>query len=191
MRRDGAANRERILVAAEQVFGAGGPTASTEEVARRAEVGIATVFRHFPTKQELVEATAVRYLEGLQVRSRELVGQAEPGSALASLFRVLVATGPTKVTLLNLLLGEGQELPGPITATVRAIREDVRRVLDRAQAVGAARPDATVEDVLTLGRALAHAAAPDQDHAVDIVLDGLGIHRRAPTPQPHELGRQR
>ena len=61
MRRDGAANRERILLVAEHVFGTGGAAASIEEVARRAQVGVATVFRHFPTKQNPIEATAVRY----------------------------------------------------------------------------------------------------------------------------------
>jgi AcrR family transcriptional regulator len=54
------ANRERILAAAEAVFGEHGAAGSTEDVARRAEVGIATVFRHFPTKAALVEAALGR-----------------------------------------------------------------------------------------------------------------------------------
>ncbi len=181
MRRDGAANRERILVAAEHVFAAGGAAASTEEVARRAQVGVATVFRHFPTKQDLIEATAERYLEKMESEARRLTDETDPGRAFASLMHTLVSTGPTKVTLLNLLLTDGDGLTEPVTTAVHTIREVVRQVLGHAQAAGAARPDATADEVFMLARALAHVAKPDDGEAVDralgIVLDGLDVHR--------------
>ncbi|WP_210745095.1 TetR/AcrR family transcriptional regulator [Nocardia flavorosea] len=60
MRQDARENRERILAAAEKVFGAHGGAGSTEEVDRRAGVGIATVFRHFATKEDLIEAALLR-----------------------------------------------------------------------------------------------------------------------------------
>ncbi len=63
MRVDARLNRERILAAAEEVFGELGAQTSTEEVARRAGVGVATVFRHFPTQADLVEATLVRHFD--------------------------------------------------------------------------------------------------------------------------------
>lgn len=185
MRRDGAANRERILLAAEQVFGAGGTDASTEEVARRAGVGIATVFRHFPTKQELVEATALRYLDGLQTQVSRLVDAADPGPALAAAVRLLVSTGPVKVRLLNVLLVEGNDLTPSVTTAVETVRGEVGRILERAQGAGAARADVTAEQVFTLSRALAHVSDPGEDRAISeaidqavgIVLDGLGVHR--------------
>ncbi|GAA1985716.1 helix-turn-helix domain-containing protein [Amycolatopsis minnesotensis] len=181
MRRDGAANRERILLAAEQVFGTGGAAASTEEVARQAQVGIATVFRHFPTKQDLIEATAVRYLGKLEGETRRLTGEAEPGQAFASLVRTLVSTGATKMALLNLLPGDGYEVAGPVTTAAHNFLDAIGMVLERAQSAGAARQDATVDDVSTLVRALAHVAAPGEDEAVEravgIVLDGLGVRR--------------
>ena len=65
MRKNARANRERILAAAEAVFGASGELGSTEDVADRAGVGIATVFRHFPTKEALIEATLVRQFDRL------------------------------------------------------------------------------------------------------------------------------
>src|SRR5580658_9480883 len=71
---DARANRGRILDAAEEVFGQGGESASTEEVARRAGVGIATVFRHFPTKAELLEAVLARRFERLRERADGLAG---------------------------------------------------------------------------------------------------------------------
>jgi len=63
---DARANRGRILDVAEEVFGQGGESASTEEVARLAGVGIATVFRHFPTKAALLEAVLTRRFDRLR-----------------------------------------------------------------------------------------------------------------------------
>ncbi|WP_131740051.1 TetR/AcrR family transcriptional regulator [Actinomadura roseirufa] len=181
MRRDGAANRERILVAAEQVFGTGGAGASTEEIARQAQVGVATVFRHFPTKQDLIEATAVRYLGKLEAELRRLGDEDDPGRAFTSLVRVLVSTGATKMTLLNMLPTHGNGLTEPVTEAALSFRDAIRRVLERAQEAGDARPDVTVADVTLLVRALAHVATPAESKAVDravgIVLDGLGVPR--------------
>ncbi|AHH99867.1 TetR/AcrR family transcriptional regulator [Kutzneria viridogrisea] len=178
MRRDGAENRERILLAAEHVFGTGGAAASTEEIARQAKVGVATVFRHFPTKQDLIEATAVRYLQKLEEQLRLLIDEADPGRAFVSLVQTLVSTGATKMTLLNLLHTDGQGLSEPVTAAVHTFYDAIQQVLERAQAAGAARPDATVQDVSVLVRALAHVVPLVADAAVDravkIVLDGLG-----------------
>ena len=70
MRRNAVANRERIVAAALEVFGTHGAVASTEEVARRAGVGIATVFRHFPTKDALIEEALLRRLARFTSRPR-------------------------------------------------------------------------------------------------------------------------
>lgn len=139
------------------------------------------MFRHFPTKQDLIEATAVRYLEKLENETRRLADEADPGQAFASLVRVLVSTGPTKLTLLSLLPADGHGPTEPVDAAAQSFLAAIRLVLERAQAAGAARPDATVEDVSMLVRALAHVATPGEGEAVDravgIVLDGLGVHR--------------
>ena len=177
VRRDGAANRERILRAAEEVFGQGGAAASTEEVARRAEVGIATVFRHFPTKQDLVEATAVRYLEELAAVAPEHAGEAEPDGAFAALVRSLVARQATKLALVSLLHTDGRGVTEVVAAASRGFHDAVRVVLERAQAGGRLRADATVEDVFVLVRALAHVSRTDPAAAAErvlrIALDGL------------------
>lgn len=179
MRRDGIANRERILVAAEEVFGVGGASASTEEIARRAGVGVATVFRHFPAKQDLIEATVVRHLDHLKEMSGRLAAGSDAGRAFADLVRSLVSTGATKLTLVALLMADGRGLTEPVLAASRRFHDAVRLVLERAQAAGTARPDATVEEVFVLVRALAHVSDPEaeavRDRALEIVLDGLAI----------------
>src|SRR5215472_461837 len=76
---DARTNRGRILDVAEEVFGKGGESASTEEVARLAGVGIATVFRHFPTKAALLDAVLVRRFARLRERAGRLATSEDPG----------------------------------------------------------------------------------------------------------------
>ena len=117
MRKNARANRERILAAAEAVFGASGELGSTEDVAGRAGVGIATVFRHFPTKDALIEATLIRQFDRLDEQATRLAGEPDPGRAVRELIVTLIETSSTKLTLISLvgepgrLLGEPVELP--------------------------------------------------------------------------------
>jgi AcrR family transcriptional regulator len=164
MRADARANRERILAAAEVVFGEKGAHASTEEVAQRAGVGIATVFRHYPTKTDLVEATLIRHFDQITAHAAELAGATDAGPALARLVSVMVETGATKVTLANLLTESG-DLPVRAQAASRALHDAVDVVLRRAQQTGEARPDVTVDELYFVVRGLAQAAA---SHAVDV-----------------------
>src|SRR4051812_644054 len=103
MRQDARDNRERILVAADQVFGTKGESGSTEEVARLAGVGIATVFRHFPTKEGLIEAALVRHFTALLDRTRAAATASDPTTALPALIREMIERGASKLTLASML----------------------------------------------------------------------------------------
>src|ERR1700734_2295321 len=96
---DARANRSRILDAAEEVFGRGGTSASTGEVARLAGVGIGTVFRHFPTKAALLEAVLVRRFDLLCDEARALLDAADPGDALARFIGELSAHAAAKIAI--------------------------------------------------------------------------------------------
>lgn len=178
MRQDARENRERVLAAAEAVFGAQGAAGSTEEVARRAGVGIATVFRHFPTKEELIEAALVRHFDQLIVQARTLAVEAEPAVAWRTLVRTMIVTGATKLTLASMVAGD-KGLPENAAAASTRLKAAVSDVLRRAQAGGAVRTSVTVEEVYVLIRGLAQASAtmpvpPDtMDRAIDVVLTGL------------------
>ena len=178
MRQDAQRNRERIIVAAEKVFVEQGAAGSTHEVAQRAGVGIGTVFRHFPTKGELVEAVLIRHFARVTDQARSLATASPPGSALRTLVREMIETGPTKVSL-ALLAGGREELSPAVLAASRELRAAVEVVLRRAQDAGQARPEATVDEVYLLVRSLAHAAAampvPPETlrRAADIILAGL------------------
>ena len=102
-RADAVRNRERVLEAAKAVFSAGGPDASLEAVARRAGVGIGTLYRHFPTREALFEAVYRREVEQLGELAEQLKSEAEPVDALRRWLRSNVEFVATKKGMLAAL----------------------------------------------------------------------------------------
>jgi AcrR family transcriptional regulator len=179
MRQDARENRERILAEAEVVFGAQGVAGSTEEVARRAGVGIATVFRHFPTKEALIEAAIVRHFDQLTARADALAAGADPTVAWRVLVRAMIESGASKLTMASVLADrEGFPSNAAVTASNR-LKAAVSGVLRQAQDAGAVRPSVTIEEVYLLIRALAQASVTLRvrtetlGRAIDVVLAGL------------------
>ena len=176
MRADAQVNRERILSAAEQVFADAGADGSTEAVALRAGVGIGTVFRHFPTKQELIEATVVRHFEQLTAYARDLNARSDAAAALRELIETMVGGTATKIMLLGLL---GDPTTDAVVRASRELRSAVRSLLRKAQQAGAVRSDVSVDDLYLLVRGLALAGsqrstkASTRRKALDVVLAGL------------------
>jgi AcrR family transcriptional regulator len=177
MRQDARENRERILVAADRVFGTKGESGSTEEVARLAGVGIATVFRHFPTKEALIEAALVRHFAGLLDRTRAAAAAPNPTTALTALIREMIERGASKLTLASML----NDAPAAVVAVAGELKAAVDGALRRAQAAGSVRPDVDVEELYLLIRGLAQTTAATPvparmlTRAIDVILDGLFI----------------
>jgi AcrR family transcriptional regulator len=175
MRQDARENRERILAAAESVFGTRGEGGSTEEVARLAEVGIATVFRHFPTKEALIEATLVRHFLGLLDRTRAAASAADPSAALSALIHEMIERGASKLTLASML----GDAPPAVVAVSGELKSAVDTVLRRAQDAGVVRPDVGIEEFYLLIRGLAQATAANPvppavlGRAIDVVVAGF------------------
>jgi AcrR family transcriptional regulator len=96
LRADARRNRGRVLAAAEEVFAAEGVGAPTEAVARRAGVGIGTVFRHFPTKEALLEAVLVERLRGLAEHARAAAADPDAGGALFGFLEHVVTQSAAK-----------------------------------------------------------------------------------------------
>ncbi|HEY0453840.1 helix-turn-helix domain-containing protein [Actinophytocola sp.] len=176
MRADARRNRERVLEAAEEVFGAQGATASTEEIARRAGVGIGTVFRHFPTKEALYEAIVVRRLSRVVAEAR--VESADPGAAFEEFFTRLVVEAATKKAFADTMA----VLSLDVKSSVRAIREEALRVigtlLERAQEAGQIRADVELPEVMVLLAGACLAAEHNQgpalrERTLAILFDGL------------------
>src|SRR5713101_3369404 len=105
MRADARRNYERLLSAAAAAVAArGADDVSLEEIARRAGVGIGTLYRHFPTRQALLEAVYRGQVEALRATEVELLGSDSPGEALATWLRALAAFSSTKHSLTSALL---------------------------------------------------------------------------------------
>jgi AcrR family transcriptional regulator len=182
-RADARANRARILDVAEEVFGKGGESASTEEVARLAGVGIATVFRHFPTKARLLEAVLTRRFDRLREQAEALLDAPDPGQAFVGFFRYLVADAPAKVGIAQALLEAGGDA-GEAAQASAELRRAFGALLKRAQQAGVVRDDAELAEVyallVTVSQAAAHHHLDEQvtTRMLTIIVDGL-----APGPE--------
>src|ERR1700741_2526111 len=115
-RADAVRNRERVLEAAKAVFSAGGPDASLEAVARRAGVGIGTLYRHFPTREALFEAVYRREVDELAGLAERLAPEAEPIDALRQWLGASVQLVATKKGMLAALSLAAQAPPSELYA---------------------------------------------------------------------------
>ena len=181
-RADARSNRAAILDAAQEVFGAGGESASTEEVARRAGVGIATVFRHFPTKSELLLEVLVQRFGRLRERAVALAADPDPGHALFTMFTEVVSDAPGKIAIADALMDTGGAT-GRAEQASREFSEAVSVLLRRAQEAGAVRGDVGLPEfsVLMVGMSRYGAEArldPDvRTQALRVIFDGLAAPR--------------
>jgi AcrR family transcriptional regulator len=178
VRVDARVNRDRILDVAEDVFGQGGESASTEEVARRAGVGIATVFRHFPTKAALLQAVLARRFTRLRDQAESLVDSAEPGEAFFGFFRHLVADAPAKIAIGDALLDAGGDADASATEASMGLRRAVGDLLRRAQEAGAVRADVELPEVYALLVAASRSPTVDPEtrsRMLSIIFDGLAL----------------
>jgi AcrR family transcriptional regulator len=183
LRADALRNRIRVLEAAETVFDARGIAASTEEVARAAGVGIGTVFRHFPTKEALLEAVYVARLEKLAAEADALASAEEPGEGFFTFFARVVAHAATKNAFSAALLEAGVDVRETTAETGRELRRALAALLGRAQEAGVVRPDVGLAEVMTLLVGASQAAerlGADQDvrdRSLAVVFDGLRAAR--------------
>jgi AcrR family transcriptional regulator len=149
LRVDAARNRERILAAAERVFSERGLDASLEEIARAAGVGIATVYRRFPTRGELVEATLRRKMAAYAAAVERAAADADPWHGFCGLVTDLCALQAADAGLKDLLALGSHGSPAPDGVAARALA-DLEQLVRRAQEQGSLRPDFVVADLSML-----------------------------------------
>lgn len=161
-----------MLDAADEVFAAKGVAASTEEVAKRAGVGIGTVFRHFPSKEALLEAVLVARFGRLAEEARGLAGAEDAGAALFGFLTAIVDQSASKNAFAGALAEAGVDVEAALGRAGAELWEALGVLLARAQAASAVRPEATVEQVVAVlvGASRAADYAPS---AVPLILDGL------------------
>jgi AcrR family transcriptional regulator len=173
-RKDALRNRERVLAAARDAFAAGGESTSLEEVARRAGVGIGTLYRHFPNRQALLEALYVREVEQV-CRSAAQLEAAEPWQAFSDWFGRLIGYLATKRALAAELLNYLDE-DAPLFKECRSgLYAAGEPLLKRAQDAGVVRPDVEFPQVMQMVVGISKIPGDrDQiEHILRIALDGL------------------
>jgi AcrR family transcriptional regulator len=181
LRADARRNQARVLDAAEAVFAAKGTAASTEEIARQAGVGIGTVFRHFPTKQALLEAVFASRLQRLANEVDALAAAEDPSVALFSFFTGVVDQAATKLALVDALAAAGVDVINQATASPvgQELLGAVGTLLTRAQWAGTVRADIGVAELIGLlvgtSRAVEQAGWDPKVQAriLAVVFDGL------------------
>ncbi|MFC4244532.1 TetR/AcrR family transcriptional regulator [Gryllotalpicola reticulitermitis] len=185
MRADAEANRRRVLDAAEEVFVEQGTDASTEEVARRAGVGVGTVFRHFPTKRDLVESALLSRFDELTAQAQAAESEPDATTALFNLIATLVEHVPGKLALGHYLFG-AERWSGPAKQASIELGAVIERALRRAQESGGVRDDIDVDELVFLIRGLAEPRMPGptpdaaRQRARQVVFDGLRRPHRPP-----------
>ncbi|MEU0692300.1 TetR/AcrR family transcriptional regulator [Streptomyces uncialis] len=173
MRSDARRNRERLLAAAHEVFADHGTDASLEDVARRAGVGIGTLYRHFPTRHALMSAVFEDAVSDLLSRSRALLDAPQSCTALVDWLRAIITHASEYRGLSHALMSACHDDSSALARCSTPMREAGTALLTRAQRSGAVRADVSVSDLMQLTNAIALAAeaTPDDPGLADRLLN--------------------
>jgi AcrR family transcriptional regulator len=179
LRSDAVRNRRRVVEAAEAVFAELGVEARIDDVAARAGVGRATIYRSFPTRDHLVAGVAIERLRRFELLALDALGEEDAGAAFRSVLVTIAETHPKdRVMLEALRLSDAvPELAAARAETSAALD----RLIARAKRQGRMRRDATADDVRVLFSGLTHTLTPEQrrDPKVwrryaNLIADALG-----------------
>lgn len=184
-RADAVRNRERVLEAAKAVFSEGGAETGLEAVARRAGVGIGTLYRHFPTREALYEAVYRREVEHLAGLAQELAASLAPLEALRRFVEALLELVATKKGMAAALALAAHKPPELMAYTTSLLQQAIGALLRGAAEAGTIRRDIGPDDLLRTVVGLCYLQdGPDWQvrvmRLVDVFLDGLTLGREPP-----------
>ncbi len=179
MRADARRNYDKLIAAGREAFTEADTEASLEDIARRAGVGIGTLYRHFPTRRNLIEAVYVDEVEALS-RSAQGLTELPAWDALVGWLHGFVGYVGTKQALADELFAHGNDSADVFASCRAALYSAGEPLLQRAQQEGAVRSDVDIGDVLHLVSGIAKLSTLDPEQVqrlLDVALDGL---RRVP-----------
>ncbi|GIM91795.1 TetR/AcrR family transcriptional regulator [Paractinoplanes toevensis] len=178
-RSDAVRNREKVLRAAEAVLGEQGLSARMDEIARRAGVGVGTVYRHFATKEALYQAIVTARVDELLAEAAQLRDSGEPRTAFFTFFTRVVVDAAGKKAYIDALRTAGIDPKAGQAGQAAEMRKAIDDLLREAQQAGAVRPDAALPEILALLRGASMAAETGDypagvlDRSLAFLLDGL------------------
>ncbi|GAB2608292.1 TetR/AcrR family transcriptional regulator [Streptomyces capparidis] len=173
MRADARRNHERLVAAARQAVEDQGIEVPLDQIARSAGVGAGTLYRHFPTRDDLLEAVFHDRLTTLESKARELVESVPPDEALSRWIALVLRYAATNRGLSQAVMHSSAD---DTSYCAGVLRSAAATVLERAQRAGAARADLDVPTLVTLVTGLGMAAqhAPGEvDRLLDLLMDGV------------------
>src|SRR5436190_3446150 len=197
LRADAARNREALLSAARQVMSEQGLDASLDEIARRAGVGNATLYRRFPTRTDLIVAVCEQRMAEHVHAVEQALAEPDSWEALRHYITAAGALQASDRAIADLVTLDVSSAPEIERLRVRAVR-GVETLIKRAKAAGTLRADCTAEDVLILLQSNAGlvershgAAASASQRLVHLLLDGLRADAATDGPLPPTPRRMR
>ncbi len=178
MRVDAKKNYNQLLVVARDVVAGNGADASLRDIARKAGVGLGTLYRHFPTREALLEALLRSNFDELAKRANELELWDDTGSALVTWLREAVSMTHDYSGAIALMVAAISDEDSALHTSCTGLREAGTRLLLRAQAKGAARSDMDGNDLFALISALAWLAdqpplVPRAGHLFDVIASAI------------------
>lgn len=188
VRSDGRRSHEQLLAAARATFAAEGTDASLREVARRAGVSIATLYRHFPTREALLEALLRQGFDTLRRRASELLTHPDPSGALVTWIGELAAASTRYDGLPASVLGALHDPGSTLHASCVELRAAAGAILARAQRSGQIRADLDADELIATAYAMAWAArqagrTPSAgDRLLALLVEGLAARPTPPAP---------
>jgi AcrR family transcriptional regulator len=174
-RADARRNYDQLIAAAREAFTEKDRSASLEDIARRAGVGIGTLYRHFPTRTDLIQAVYVEEVEALAQAAEDVAGE-DAWDDLVNWLYGFVGYIATKQALADELFAIAEHNADVFATCKASLHGAGQPLLDRAKAAGAVRDDVQIEDVVRMVAAIAKMPAASNDdikRVLDIALDGL------------------
>ncbi|GAB2747371.1 TetR/AcrR family transcriptional regulator [Amycolatopsis magusensis] len=182
MRADARANRDRLLVVAGDVITEQGADASMRDIARRAGVGLATLLRHFPTREALLEALLRTSFDELTARAAEVETASSPEDALKLWLRDFVARTTDYRGVVTSMMRAIEDPESALHNSCVTMRAAGTRLLNRAQAADVARADLDGADLFALASSLAWLGdqpglEPRAEHLFEVVMSAILTNR--------------
>ncbi len=184
MRTDAKKNYDHLLAVARELFSGGGADTSLRDVARKAGVGDGTLYRHFPTREALLEALLRDSFEALAQRADELEQSDDTGSALVTWLREAVAMTHDYSGAIAAMVAAIADENSALHTSCVTLKTAGARILECAQKKGQARADMDGNDLFALISALAWLAdqpplVPRADHVFDIIASAILTGQKA------------
>lgn len=185
-RSDARRNREHLLEVAGEVLAEQGTQASLREIARRAGVGLGTLYRHFPNREALLDALLRQRFDELTALAETLADTREPRTALVEWLRTFLAGSTTYRGLVTDMIANIDDESSALHASCAAMRAATSELLTRAQRSGEIRGDVDHLDVIALVSAVGWIVEQSprlvdrSDHLYALIMDALTASRREP-----------